>query len=67
MLRTSVFAAFAIALFGSSLLSTADARVWRNVVQNRVKCHEKIDPKGLKGAALKSEFSKCMENPDNYI
>jgi len=29
-------------------------------------CHTKIDPKGLKGPALKSEWKKCMVNPDTY-
>jgi hypothetical protein len=66
MLRIFVFAAAAIALFGSSLFSTTQARTYRNTVQNRAKCHEKISPKGLKGQALKDEFGKCMTNPDNY-
>jgi hypothetical protein len=66
MLRISVFIAIAIALFGSALLSTAEARTYRNTIQNRAKCHEKIDPKGLKGPALKGEFDKCMANPDSY-
>ena len=66
MLRISTFAAVTIALLASGLFSTAHARTYRNQVQNWAKCHEKIDPKKLKGDALKSEFNKCMENPDNY-
>jgi hypothetical protein len=66
MLRISVFAGVAVALLGSSLLDTAEARTYRNTIQNLAKCHEKIDPKGLKGRAFKAEFDKCMTNPDNY-
>ena len=66
MFKVSILAAAAMALLFPSLVSTAEARTYRNQVQNRAKCHEKIDPKNLKGAAFKSEFDKCVANPDNY-
>lgn len=66
MFRICVFAAAVIALLASSVFSTGQARTYRNQRQNRAKCHEKIDPKNLKGAAFKSEWDKCITNPDNY-
>jgi hypothetical protein len=34
--------------------------------QQRAQCQSKIVPKGLTGAANKSEWRKCMNAPDSY-
>ena len=58
-------------LVGVSLLglasTTADAGPHAAAMRtNNGKCHQKIDSKGLKGAALKSAWQKCKANPDAY-
>jgi hypothetical protein len=66
MIKVSVLAAMAFVLLGSNF---ANASLRSNYWQNRNKagaCHTKIDPKGLKGAELKSAWKQCMVNPDNY-
>jgi hypothetical protein len=66
MIRVSVLAGLALFLLGSNF---ADASQRSNYRENQMKssaCHAKIDPKGLKGAALKTEWKKCMVNPDSY-
>jgi hypothetical protein len=36
------------------------------VGQQRAQCQSKIVPKNLTGAANKTEWKKCMQDPDNY-
>jgi hypothetical protein len=66
MLKSHILAMVASALICFALVSTVQARVYRNQVQNAAKCHTMIDPKGLKGDAFKGEMNKCKEDPDNY-
>jgi hypothetical protein len=66
MIRVSFLAGTALFLLGSNF---ADASLRSNYTANSMKssaCHTKIDPKNLTGAALKSEWKKCMVNPDTY-
>ncbi len=65
MLRVVVLAAVVTLLLamGGAYAGQERTRIHQQKAQT---CHAKIDPKNLKGAAFKSEWGKCMVNPDNY-
>jgi hypothetical protein len=66
MIKRSIALAIALSFLGSSL-SYASIRSEQIVNGQKMRgCHAKIDPKNLKGAALKSEWHKCMANPGDY-
>ena len=65
MLRVSVLAAVVMSLFAAN--GAYAGQEHRQILHQKGKtCHAKINPKNLKGAAFKSEWGKCMTNPDNY-
>jgi hypothetical protein len=65
MLRGSVLAAVTISLLASNIAYAGQEHI-RVKTQKAKTCHAKIDPKNLKGAAFKTEWDKCIVNPDNY-
>jgi hypothetical protein len=66
MIRSSIFLAVVLSLLGSGL-SYASIRSDQIEKAHKARaCHAKIGPKNLKGPALKSEWGKCMINPDFY-
>jgi hypothetical protein len=66
MIRSSIV--FAIALsFLAPALSYASTRSEQIVTWHyKEACKGKIGAKNLKGAALKTEWHKCMANPGDY-
>ena len=67
MFRSSIVVAIALSFLGLSSLSYASVRSEQIVNAQKMRgCHSKIDPKNLKGAALKTEWRKCMTNPGDY-
>ncbi len=67
MLRLSVFAGLALVLFSANFADASMRSNDREKQQRYVLCKSKIDPKGLKGAAAKAEYGKCMGDPDHYM
>lgn len=66
MIKASIFLTIVLSLLGSSF-SYASVRSEQAMQGRKARaCHAKIDQKHLKGPTLKSEWSKCMINPDNY-
>jgi hypothetical protein len=66
MVRVSIFLAIALSLLGSSFSYASQHSERVMTTDKKRACHAKIDPKNLKGPALKSEWGKCMTSPDNY-
>ncbi len=60
----------AIASLAALLAATlsANGSNWKAAGRNYVNstCHEKIDPKNLKGDAKKAAWKACKESPDSY-
>ncbi len=65
MLRI-LFALAATTLIVNASVACTTCKGLRGAGQKHTQCHSLVDPKNLKGAAYKSEWNKCMENPDNY-
>lgn len=66
MVWASIFVAIVVSLLGSSFCYASPRTEQAMMARKARACHAKIDPKGLKGAAAKSAWDKCMVNPDNY-
>ena len=66
MLRISI--AIAAVMFSVNASEACTTCTRGNVVlgQQRSQCQSKILPKNLTGAANKSEWKKCMSDPDGY-
>jgi hypothetical protein len=65
MLRISIAIA-ALTLFVNASLACVSCKGTRGTGQKSIQCHTLVGSKNLKGDAYKSEWSKCIENPDNY-
>jgi hypothetical protein len=66
MLRILIaIAAITLIVDGSQACSTC-SRGNAFLGQQRSQCQSKILPKNLVGPANKSEWKKCMQDPDNY-
>jgi hypothetical protein len=66
MVRVSIFLAILLSLFSSSFSYASQHSEKVMTGEKRRACHAKIDPKNLTGPSFKSEWGKCMANPDNY-
>ena len=67
MLKNIVFCAAGASLL-IFMVGPADAYSAKGAARRAAPgtCHQKVDPKGLKGPAKKSEWDKCMIDPDGY-
>jgi hypothetical protein len=66
LLAFAVFVGFALAATGPSSALHRNAGQAIQARYTNTTCHQKIDPKNLKGPALKGAWYKCRENPDAY-
>jgi hypothetical protein len=67
-MKTLLLAALA-AGFSLSIVVPAEAISGAQRASTRytnLTCHQKIDPKKLKGQALKDAWKACLESPDMY-
>jgi len=65
MLRISIAIA-TMALFVNASMACVSCKTDRGTAEKNSRCHGLIDSKNLKGPALKTEWHKCLENPDSY-
>ncbi len=65
MLRISIAIAAVMFIVSASQACTT-CKGTRGTGQKSIQCHNLVGSKNLKGEANKSEWNKCMENPDNY-
>jgi len=70
MMKKTILSAAALTMIfasaGSAQQYQSNRKIGRELSQKNVRCHAAVDPKGLKGPALKAEWHKCWENPDTY-
>jgi hypothetical protein len=66
MLRILIAIAATTLIVNGSQACTTCTRGNVMLGQQRAQCQSKIVPKHLTGGANKSEWKKCMNDPDNY-
>ena len=66
MIKGSVFLAITLSLLAPTLSHASQRSNQIAAFHKKEACKAKIDPEKLNGGALKSEWQKCMVNPDSY-
>jgi hypothetical protein len=66
MIKGLIFLAITLSLLAPAMSYASERSNQIAAFHKKVACKAKIDPKNLNGAALKSEWHKCMVSPDSY-